>query len=359
MAHPQVSVVMAVRNGERYLHQSVESILEQTFRDFEFIIVNDGSTDGTQAILEGYRAKEPKVRVVVQKDQCPGQAQPSNQGIALSRGEYIARIDSDDVAAPTRLEEQARFLDSHKDIGLVGAWSRLVDPSGQQIGIWQAPESHHVLQWQLCFANVFSHSSAMFRRGAFSRVGGYDESRFYCEDYDLWCRLSRSTRIACMPAVLVSLRRHQDSVTFSHPVVQRNRHNDAARSHIRALCGEELSEPGNWLLRGDQTGKTKARKEALRLIQALWGHFSGLAGLPREDRRVIRLDAGRRLIDIAWPHVWFHASMWATFAHASRLNPEIPRDALLRKLRPLLVLKKRLLGRAAPGRGGVSTSIDR
>ena len=340
---PKVSVVMAVHNGERFLRATVDSVLAQTFRDFEFVIVNDGSTDGTQAILEKYSREDSRIRVHCQENQCPGQAQPDNVGVSMSRGQYVARTDADDTSAPTRLARQVAFLDANPAVGCVGGFSRWQDPNGSLILNWTAPESHHQLKWQLCFGNVFAHSSVIFRREVFLDVGGYNEDCFYCEDYDLWCRLSRSTRLACLPEELVTLTRHDTSVTARYRQVQRQCHHAAACEHILALCGASPSADVDSILQGSEEGPLHARREAAGIIRALYRSFGRTERLGSDDRRAIRRDAARRLWRLSSPPAPSERVLWSSMLRACWLDPALPRDALLRKLRPLFVAKNRIL----------------
>ncbi len=127
---PLVSVVMSVYNGERFLREAIESILSQTFRDFEFIIVNDGSTDGTAGILNSYALSDSRVRVFEQENM--GQCASDNRGCSLARGKYIARMDSDDVSMRDRLERQIAFLENHEKVGLLGGAVEIIDDRGRR-----------------------------------------------------------------------------------------------------------------------------------------------------------------------------------------------------------------------------------
>lgn len=338
---------MAVHNGERHLRPTLDSILAQTFHDFEFVIVNDGSTDGTQNILEEYRKRDSRIRVHFLESQCPGQAQPANVGVRISRGEFVARTDADDVSAPERLEMQLAFLEAHPDVSCVAAFSFLKYDDGARVDTWSAPESHALLKWRLCFGNVFAHSSVMFRRRAFEEIGGYNEERHYSEDYDLWCRLSRNSRLACLQRPLVTLNRHGASVTFRHRQVQLERHNTSAREHISALCGHPISENALIALHAHlYPGALRppdARHGASAVVLSLYRKFLTHERLGEYEQTYIRRDAARRLWELNAPQAWRHLPLWPGLLQSCRLNPELPRDCLLRRLRPLFVTKNKAI----------------
>ena len=201
---PVVSVVMAVRNGEAYLRDAMDSILAQTLGDFEFIVVDDGSTDGTLSILEDYARLDFRVRVLSQAPQGLGPA--LNRAISVARGKYIARMDADDVALPERLSRQVAFLEAHPDVGLLGTAVCEVDPGGHPRAVFMMPEGDKQLRRALIRYNPFFHASVMIRRSVLDRVGLYTEEMHWAEDYDLWMRLARHTRLANLQEVLLHRR---------------------------------------------------------------------------------------------------------------------------------------------------------
>jgi glycosyltransferase involved in cell wall biosynthesis len=207
---PKVSVVMSVYNGGRFLHEAIDSILAQTFTDLEFIVVDDGSTDSTPAILRGYG---DRLRVHTQSNQ--GLTRALNAGLSLARGEYIARMDADDVAEPQRLEKQVAYLDSHPEVGLLGTACHEIDEQGRILRTVVMPTGDAQLRATLAKFNPFIHSSAMFRRTLTDRLGGYNEDVLYwhnSEDYELWIRLAAHSQLANVPAPLIRRRVHLGSL---------------------------------------------------------------------------------------------------------------------------------------------------
>lgn len=203
MAH-RVSVVMAVYNGERYLSAAIESVLSQTFTDFEFIIINDGSTDGTLAILESY----DDARIVLANNQENiGLSRSLNKALALAQSDYVARMDADDVALPHRFEKQFAFLEAHPEIGILGSHCRLIDLHGQVKGLYRAPENDLQIRWRSLIANPFWHPTVMIRRHVLVQTGlSYDRALQTSQDYDLWVRMLKSTRGANLKEPLLHYR---------------------------------------------------------------------------------------------------------------------------------------------------------
>lgn len=213
---PVVSVLMPVYNGERYLHQAVDSILGQTLTNFEFIIINDGSTDNTAEILDGY--KDPRI-VRLNNGKNIGLVGSLNRGLAEARGELIARMDADDVSYPDRLVEEVSFLSSHPEVGLVSTNFYLIDSRSEIIGglgLNKLLKGEQV-EWELYWGNPVVHPSVMFRASLIRSVGGYPPGYlYYAEDYALWLRLALSTKLVVLEKPLLYLRKHDLNVTRVH-----------------------------------------------------------------------------------------------------------------------------------------------
>jgi hypothetical protein len=194
LATPDVSVVLSVRNGGSDLPKAIDSILAQTFTNFELIAINNGSTDRTGAYLDSI--SDSRLRVCHQAD--AGLAAALNRGISLAKGRYIARQDHDDLADPSRIAKQVAFLDTHPDHALIGTRAAIWigdRPSGR---FHDHPADDQILRFDLLFNNPFVHSSAMIRKSALDHVGVYttDPSRQPPEDYELWSRIARHYRVA-------------------------------------------------------------------------------------------------------------------------------------------------------------------
>ncbi len=204
---PKISVVMSVYNGEKYIKESVESILSQTFRDFEFIIINDGSTDSSKDILHNYSQKDQRIKVIDQENM--GLTKSLNKGIHLSKGEYIARQDVDDISLPERLAKEFEALSSSDETDLVCTWYYIIDESGEMLLERKLPDSRQmnkIIKRQ----NLLAHSSVLFRKSSFLRAGGYDERYRYGQDWFLWLKMDS---IKVLPESLLKYRWCNDNIT--------------------------------------------------------------------------------------------------------------------------------------------------
>jgi len=206
---PRISVLMPVYNAAPYLHKAVESILNQTVADFEFIIVDDGSEDASPAILDGYT--DPRI-VRLNNAKNVGITKSLNQGLQLARGEYVARMDADDIAHPLRFEKQLAFLSKHSEVGVLGTAVTYIDASGQELGTVKLPGDHNSAVWTLVFGNPFTHPTIMARRALLLEAGGYRLDG-PAQDRELWIRLYRRTRFANLSEPLHWFRLHDTSVT--------------------------------------------------------------------------------------------------------------------------------------------------
>ncbi|MBN2287710.1 MAG: glycosyltransferase [Candidatus Glassbacteria bacterium] len=209
---PRLSVVMSVYNGERHLAEAIESIITQSFEDFEFVIIDDGSTDGTWGILNKYAGKDPRI-VLSRNEQNIGLTRSLNRGIALAKGEYIARMDADDLSMTDRLELQVRFLDQNPEIGLVSGACNIVDDTGRPIKKISPPLEDEEIKAELLIKNFFGHPEIMARAEIIHRVGGYDEKIPYAQDYDLWCRLIPVARFASLKEQVLIWRDTRENIS--------------------------------------------------------------------------------------------------------------------------------------------------
>ena len=197
---PKVSVVMPVYNGEKFLREAIESILAQTFADFELIVIDDGSQDDSFQIIQQFQ--DPRIRARRQEN--TGLAVTLNRAIDLSIGEYLARQDQDDLSLPQRFEKQVGFLDAHPAYAVVGTWAEIWVENRKTSRSHQHPAASVILKWELLFNTPFVHSSTMIRKSAIQQVGGYctNRSRQPPEDYELWSRIAREFEVANIPEFL-------------------------------------------------------------------------------------------------------------------------------------------------------------
>jgi glycosyltransferase involved in cell wall biosynthesis len=208
---PRVSVVMPVHNGGAYLQHAVDSILGQTFTDFEFVIIDDGSTDATAEVLRHYQVADNRLRVHHQEK--AGLVASLNRGCSQARAAYIARMDADDIAYPDRQARQVEFLVRHPREAVVGSAVVRIDASGREIKQNACPTSHAEIVEALREYTCFTHPSVMLRAAALVVVGGYRPAYGPAEDYDLWLRLSEQYELANLPDPLLYYRVYPGQVS--------------------------------------------------------------------------------------------------------------------------------------------------
>ena len=216
---PVVSVLMPVFNGERYLSEAILGILDQTFSDFELIIIDDGSTDQTPTIIQQYTLQDKRIRGYKNADN-QGIARSLNTGISKCNGMYIARFDSDDLCHPDRLREQTTFLNQNPDVGILGSRYKTIDETGKTLYVSTQPQSDPAIRWEMLYHNPFSHSSVMIRKEIVQNCGGYGDSVLYAEDYDLWSRVLKVTKGAILPGYFVIRRERKDNVSNTNKSAQ-------------------------------------------------------------------------------------------------------------------------------------------
>ena len=204
MTTPTITVLMSCYNASKFLNEAIESVLAQTFTDFEFIVIDDGSTDDTLALLRRYAVRD--ARIVLLEKSNTGLTDSLIQAMALAQGPWLARLDADDRAAPDRLDKQMSFLERHPEVVLLGTGCRLIDATGKPGRAYTYPAHHAALLAQLTGCrSSFPHSSAVFHRQTALDVGGYNRRFRHSQDVDLWLRLSRAGTIACLPEPLVAI----------------------------------------------------------------------------------------------------------------------------------------------------------
>ncbi len=241
---PRVSVLMPVFNAELYVAEAVASILQQTFEDFELVVLDDGSSDHSAEIVEQTCGDDPRLRLI--RSPHAGLSVRLVEGVAAARGEFIARQDADDISRPERFALQVAFLESHPDISVVGAGSLLIDPDGEPIRERHAPLSHREIEFQLLEGrgNAIFHSSAVFRRAHVIDVGNYQPRAEPAEDVDLYLRLAERGRLANLPVTLLESRQHVSRVSSVRAGEQRRTLNTVlAEARRRRGLEDEESAP--------------------------------------------------------------------------------------------------------------------
>ncbi len=261
---------MTVYNGIAFLREAVESVLTQTFEDFEFLIVDDASTDGSVEFIRSY--DDARIRLVLNSTNI-GQAASLNKGLEHARGEYVARLDQDDACLPARLEAQAKLLDERTDVSIVGTWLYSIDSRGRKVRRWRPRIDNFgaylaTLALGLC---PMWHPSVMYRRKTILEFDGYDPTFAPADDYDLWTKVARA-RLggAIVPEFLNLQRVHGGRQSITGRSVQED---ETRRSHDRLV--REFSD----------SPQVEALGMLLRLQDGLWDKC------PRKDQFVATVEA--------------------------------------------------------------------
>jgi glycosyltransferase involved in cell wall biosynthesis len=287
---------MAVHNCRPFLSAAVESVLTQTYTDFELIIIDDGSTDGSAQRLRDYAARDRRIRLVVQAN--VGLTVSLNRGVDVARGEYIARMDGDDVCLPTRFERQVHYLDRHPNCVLVGGQVRLINEDGRPIhdsgipsvdsatgGVEGLKRTHTEIDRALLEGRwPLVHPAVMMRRDAVRAVGGYDERFVTNQDHDLFLKLAEVGQLANITDVVIKYRRHRGQVTtssdgrdFSSKLALKKARRAACRRRGRPIPGD---------LRWTAVAQVALRKLLSQTpcwssLQNGWGHVMRLRSIVR------------------------------------------------------------------------------
>lgn len=307
---PEISVVMPVFNAEKFVKQAVESILKQTFTDFEFIIIDDGSTDLTAAILDLFS----DARIVrINHKHNEGLVKSLNDGINQARGEFIARMDADDISLPERFGLQYQYLQDHPEIGALGGNFSLIGADGQHIMNKEHPLSNQLIKWKMCFENPIQHPTVMMRRDVVKNLNGYRDFKA-SEDYDLWQRMSEITQLGNINQKILNYRHHGNNLTSSPNENRSSERNDIRERAIMSILGE--NEHVDWVLYWNDpfySSKTIYKLQKKHCIN-----------LNKNESKQIRLDAGRLIFRkataIQQGQLW---EKFATYLMAFSLNPSL------------------------------------
>ena len=218
---PALSVAMSVYNAERFLAEAIESVLGQSFSDFEFLILEDGSTDGSRAIAERLAKHDARIRIIARENR--GLVMSLNQLLSEARAPLVARMDADDICLPDRFAQQVAFLNSNPDHGVVGCWTIDIDETGEPYPLHVAdhPDTHQGFLAAIESRQpLLCHPAVMYRLDLVRSVGGYHAAFRHCEDLDLWLRLAGITRICSLPQRLIQYRHYEQQVSSRHATEQ-------------------------------------------------------------------------------------------------------------------------------------------
>lgn len=209
----KVSVIMPAYNTEKYIRTAIESILNQTFSEFEFIIIDDGSTDNTWNIVQEFSKIDPRIKAI-KNEKNLGISPSRNKGVNMAQGEYIAWQDADDISLPTRLEKQLQFMEEHAKTGVVGGFLRFFDEKGEN-GFRKYRADDKGLRDRIFRYSPIAQPAAMIRKNCLKSVGGYNEGYPLAEDIDLFFRLGEKYEFSNLQEIILKYREHPDSATFT------------------------------------------------------------------------------------------------------------------------------------------------
>jgi hypothetical protein len=205
----ELSVIMTVFNGGPYLAPAVSSLLDQTYSDFELIILNNGSTDDSLHVLRSF--SDSRIRILDRESTVP-RTDALNLALASARGRLVAVQDADDLSLPDRLKEQMRHMAARPETALIGTWVEFISANGETKGFLRPPAGHEELVKAICRYNPFLHSSVIYNRETVLRLGGYPSEFVYAQDFALWLRLMRKCKVAILPKILVKARVHSNQM---------------------------------------------------------------------------------------------------------------------------------------------------
>ncbi len=231
---PVISVVMSVYNGQKYLRESIDSILNQTYKNFEFIIINDGSEDNSLDMLLEYQIGDNRVLIVNQNN--VGLTRSLNRGVKLATSEYIARQDADDISIHSRLEKQLNYMENHPKVAVIGCFGDVFNVNGVLRTGRDSKFSREGIKRHLASKNLFMHGSAMVRKSCLAKVGFYREFFRHSQDYDLWLRLSQYFDIDILPECLYQYRVTPQAVSVSRWLAQKQYADIAKKLHAERLA---------------------------------------------------------------------------------------------------------------------------
>ena len=234
MKKPEVTVLMPVYNGEPYLKAAIESVLAQTYRDFELLIINDASTDASAQTIAGF--SDPRIRLLANPKNL-NLIGTLNRGLNEAAGRYIARMDQDDISEPERLEAQVAFFKSNPGHVLLGTEAQIISPADAFVGYEPAYLDDATLRLALTAGNAFVHGSVMFKKETALEIGGYNPEAYLMEDYNLWLRLSKAGKVANLPRPLYRWRVTPTGMSSSNAGKQK-----AAADRLAAQAWDDFPE---------------------------------------------------------------------------------------------------------------------
>lgn len=296
-AQPLVSVILPVFNAERYLAEALESILLQTYPNFELIAINDCSTDESLAVLESYAVRDPRVRVL-SNEQNLGITPTLNRGLQAARGELIARMDADDVSLPDRLEKRVAFLQSHPEVGLISGNAIAIDAEGNELNQdFDLTAEPGLIRWLLLFTCPIIHPAVMGCKAFFEQAGGYDPEILYAEDYDLWQRMSQYTQLSNLGEVVLKKREHSQAIGVTRREIMMRSHRLVQQRALSRLLERPVSLEEVSALRARSLSVSP--KQMLDMLKECLRRFFSQNTLTPAEKRLVERDYAFRVYRVS------------------------------------------------------------
>jgi len=297
MINPRITVLMSVFNGEKYIRQAILSILNQTFKDFEFLIINDGSTDRTPQILRSY--KDSRIKLYNNREN-KGLTRSLNIGLRIAKGKYIARMDADDISHPERLEKQISTIVKDREIGMVTSWidefGLIKKPSDyfMRVRTYNTPEE---IFYTLLFHNCIAHSTVLFRKDLVLSLNGYAADYEQSQDYNLWVKISRISKILKIKEALVARRSHRDTISARN-IQQMINSDKIFLKNMSELLSEEINSELLFQIRENNIN-IRNLKRALLIMNTINKNICRIAykGL---DKRKITQEGNEKIRDMIY-----------------------------------------------------------
>jgi glycosyltransferase involved in cell wall biosynthesis len=310
---------MPVYNCRQFLEESVNSILNQTYRDFEFIIVDGSSDDGTYEFLNSL--SDTRINLIREHIRS-GITSSLNHGLQVAKGEYIARMDADDISFPHRFERQIQYLDDHPEIGVLGTGIQIIDIQGNFLEKLQFPAQNNLLRWFMCFYDPIINPTVMMRKDIVLQAGGYDMEMRKCEDYNLWQRLFAITQFSNLQDILFSLRKHESNLSTVNPLEEMSFSIQVSRTMISGILKKVVPlSVVQYIWRNGERSASNASVSA-ELIYELYKAFVSKYNVSNSEKGIIRKDAAGRIYALGRP--WLkNIIIWKLLIKAFYIDPSL------------------------------------
>ncbi len=298
MTDPQVTVLTAVRNGSAYLAETIRSIQNQSFADWEYIIVDDNSDDSTVRIAKEFARHDERIAILARSTSV-GPYAAANDGLRIARGKYVVRTDADDLSTPDRIEKQLAFLATHREYrACVSYWQGLNENGVIPGTVTPIPSNPRVFRWSLLLRSQSIHSAVCFERAMMTEMGGYRELPL-SQDYRLWCELTRRGSLGTIPEVLCYVRTHAKRQSHTSFGIQRELALDVLSDHLLALTGQRWTRQDLLALRSVGHSESMSVKKGLKMLDRWDRLWQADADLTSSDHRELESTSSLR----RWKHL--------------------------------------------------------